>query len=233
MVKSAIRKALFRAEGVLREPEPLVRLTEINQDHLVYTALFAVNRRNAALTVSDAVLSAIWYQFLERDIAIPEPGRRLSRAHSQHHEATPEQLAALAEVELLSGLNDAERDMLIRASVIRRYAPGQTIIVQGSAGATMSIVLAGEVAVLVDGRELARLSRGHIFGEMALLTGAPRMAEIRATAPTRCLEVDREGFRMKFVIILTTMSSVRSRLRKYWQWKGSETFFPQVSHRGM
>jgi small-conductance mechanosensitive channel len=213
MVKSAILTALDRAEEVLREPAPMVRLLRMRQDHLVYAAIFYVNRLNAAFAASDAVLSAVWYQFLERDIEIPAPSRRVFSGERAQRHATPEQLAALGEVALLAGMTEADLDMLIRASVTRRFAAGQTIITKGETGTTMSIVLTGEVAVLVDGRELARLTPGQIFGEMALLTGAPRLAEVRAMVHSRCLEVDREGFRM----VLSLHPEIVERVRRICQ----------------
>ena len=195
-VKSAILTALARAEGVARNPPPLVRLFEMHQDHLIYAAIFYVTRLNQAVTAADAVLSAVWYQFLERDIEIPPPTQRGFAAQHDRRDADPQDLTALAGVELLAGMTEADLAMLARASVIRRYAAGQTVIGQGETGTTMSIVLSGQVAVVAGGQELAKLGPGQIFGEMALLTGAPRLADIRTLAPTRCLEVDREGFRM-------------------------------------
>jgi len=56
--------------------------------------------------------------------------------------------------------------------------------------------------VLADGPEgcqgprtaIAQLGEGHAFGEMALLTGQPRTATIRATADTELLEIAKEDF---------------------------------------
>jgi len=195
-VKSAILTAMARADGVARQPAPAVRLAAIHQDHLVYAAAYSVTRLDAALATADAVLSAVWYQFLEREIAIPLPGQQVFPGRCDQDAPDPQELATLAAVDLLADMSAADVAMLTRASVIRRYAAGQTIISMGDPGTTMSIVLSGQVAVLANGQELAKLGPGKIFGEMALLTGAPRQADIRALAPTRCLEVDREGFRM-------------------------------------
>jgi small-conductance mechanosensitive channel len=195
-VKSAIQTALSRAEGVAKDPPPVVRLHEIQPDRLVYSAAFGVYAFDRRLAAADAVLSGVWYQFLERDIEIPAPTRRVLMDAPDPEWGRPEGIAALADVELLSGMTDADMAMLARASVVRQYAPGQTIMARGEGGTTMSFILSGQVAVLIGAKEVARLSAGQIFGEMALLTGEPRQADIRALEHTRCLEVDREGFRM-------------------------------------
>ncbi len=195
-VKTAIQTALSRAEGVSKIPPPLVRLHEIQADRLIYSAAYTITRFDGRLAAADAVLSGVWYQFLERDIEIPAPTRRVFMDAPDPQRGRPEGLAALGDVELLAGMTDADLEMLARASVVRVFAPGQTIMAKGEGGTTMCFILSGQVAVLIGDREVARLSAGQIFGEMALLTGEPRQADVRAVEQTRCLEVDREGFRM-------------------------------------
>jgi len=195
-VKAAILTALARAEGVVRRPAPAVRLHEIQPDRIMYAASFMVSSFNNRVAANDTVLSAIWYQFLENGIEIPVPTQRVFTEERTTTCVSPEYKDALAGVELLSGMSDADLEMFARASTVRRFAKGQTIMARGDSGTTMSIILAGQVGVYVDSKELARLMPGQIFGEMALLTGEPRKADIRALEPTRCMEVDREGFRM-------------------------------------
>ncbi len=48
------------------------------------------------------------------------------------------------------------------------------------------MTLDGEAAVVIDGTERARLSRGDFFGEVVLI-GEPPTADVLATAPLRCL----------------------------------------------
>ncbi|MGE4535902.1 MAG: cyclic nucleotide-binding domain-containing protein [Desulfovibrio sp.] len=195
-VKSAIQTALTRAEGVLKNPPPRARLHEIQADRVVYAAVYYIRGFHTRLNTADAVLSTVWYQFVERGIEIPPPARRVIMDAPDPDRGHPEGLAALSEVELLSGLTDAEMEMLARVSVIRQFSPDQTIVAKGEQGTTMCFILSGLVAVVIDGKEVARLAAGQIFGEMALLTGEPRQADVRAVEPTRGLEVDREGFRM-------------------------------------
>ncbi|KHK03145.1 mechanosensitive ion channel family protein [Desulfovibrio sp. TomC] len=196
-VKSAILTALRRAEGVLRDPAPAARLQEIQADRIVYVAVYYIAAFNARLASIDAVLSAVWYQFMEQGIPIPPPLRQIVMTKpATQTVASPEQLAALAEVGLLAGMAEADRRLLMRASVSRTFSPGQTVMAKGETGTTMNIILSGLVGVYLNDRELARLSAGQIFGEMALLTGEPRQADVRALEPTVCLVVDREGFRM-------------------------------------
>lgn len=91
---------------------------------------------------------------------------------------------------------DALADIAARVRV-RNVAAGDTAIVQGEPGFEAFLVRSGELEVLVasDGgadRNLARLRPGMLFGEAALLTGAPRNATVRALTPVELLVLDRE-----------------------------------------
>ena len=52
----------------------------------------------------------------------------------------------------------------------------------------------GEVKVLIDGAEVARLQRGAHFGEQALLTNELRNADVIATDEVAVLELSQEDF---------------------------------------
>jgi CRP-like cAMP-binding protein len=43
--------------------------------------------------------------------------------------------------------------------------------------------------------ELARLGPGEVFGEMALMTGEPRTATVRAASPSALLVIDHSALR--------------------------------------
>ena len=57
------------------------------------------------------------------------------------------------------------------------------------------VVLEGEVAVMRDGREVARIESGRFFGEISVLDGGPRTADVVAAAPSRCLAIPRDVVR--------------------------------------
>ncbi len=74
---------------------------------------------------------------------------------------------------------------------------GSTVIQQGAAGSEAYFVARGELEVRRE-REgghivLARLSNGAIFGEMALLSRAPRTGSVVATRPSIVLEVKKDA----------------------------------------
>lgn len=81
------------------------------------------------------------------------------------------------------------------------YPAGSVIFKEKSPGDTLYIIVDGEVviekAMDTDGREfktLAILAGGDFFGEMAVLDGAARFAQARASKDTSLYEVGRQQF---------------------------------------
>jgi CRP/FNR family transcriptional regulator, cyclic AMP receptor protein len=58
---------------------------------------------------------------------------------------------------------------------------------QGEIGTGFFVIVDGAVRVVRDGTEIARLGGGDFFGEMSVIDGMPRIAQVVTTEPTRCL----------------------------------------------
>ena len=74
------------------------------------------------------------------------------------------------------------------------FAAGATVFSQGDAGDRFYLVESGEVAVIRDGSEVARLSTGGYFGEIALVHDVPRTADVRAQSDCTLLALERDEF---------------------------------------
>lgn len=79
------------------------------------------------------------------------------------------------------------------------YLPGERIVMEGEPGDKLFIVFSGEVVVrkqMTGGveRDLACLSSGELFGEMALFDEEPRSASVIALTDAELLALDRELF---------------------------------------
>ena len=74
------------------------------------------------------------------------------------------------------------------------FEPGETIFEQGDVGDRLYVIQRGSVEILRDGERVATLANGEYFGEMALLSNAPRNATVRAAEPTDVLAVAKGDF---------------------------------------
>lgn len=71
-----------------------------------------------------------------------------------------------------------------QAGKLYRFKSGDLVLQEGDEGRQLFLMVSGIVKVVAQGVngqvELARLSRGAIFGEVAFLTGQPRTASVVA-----------------------------------------------------
>jgi small-conductance mechanosensitive channel/CRP-like cAMP-binding protein len=107
-------------------------------------------------------------------------------------------LRCLQQVELFSSLSDSERSVLAESAKHAPFARGEMITKQGASANWLYVLVAGQAEVRVDrngvNSHVATLSAPSFFGEMALMTGAPREATVIAVTEVECLRVDREDF---------------------------------------
>ncbi|MHB1846243.1 MAG: cyclic nucleotide-binding domain-containing protein [Deltaproteobacteria bacterium] len=99
----------------------------------------------------------------------------------------------LPEIPIFSDLEPAAFVELLQQCALRRFPGGEAIVRQGEPGRSFFVVSSGSVRVRRKGElgepiELARLSEGAFFGEMALLSDAPRSASVEADGPVELLE---------------------------------------------
>jgi voltage-gated potassium channel len=85
----------------------------------------------------------------------------------------------------------AEVARLLKVQNCSRGAP---VVRQGQPGDSMFFIADGEVEVHAGAARI-HLRSGQFFGEMALISGAPRNATVVAVAPTRLLRLDVVDFR--------------------------------------
>ena len=91
----------------------------------------------------------------------------------------------------------SKRDLGRISSLAREveYPAGTPILREGEPGGELFIIVEGEVDVRTKARKLATLPAGNYFGEIALITGSPRMASVTTGTPVRALVIEGRDFR--------------------------------------
>jgi flavin reductase (DIM6/NTAB) family NADH-FMN oxidoreductase RutF len=102
----------------------------------------------------------------------------------------------LREAPVFSALPGEVLARLIAAGAERSYLDGEPIVRAGEAGDELYVVLEGSVRVERAGRLVGAFAQGDVFGEIAVLDGGERTADVIASGPARCLAVPRDVVRM-------------------------------------
>lgn len=71
------------------------------------------------------------------------------------------------------------------------FEDGKKVFTQGELGNSFYLVVSGEVRILVENTEVARLGPGQVFGEMAILEEVPRNASAVAAGSTLLFSISR------------------------------------------
>lgn len=108
-------------------------------------------------------------------------------------------ISVLEKVPLFDGLSRKDLEKIAHLVRGRTVRAGELVFKEGDAGDKFYIVQSGSIEILKDkaGSEADRLAMkraGESFGEMALLTDAPRSASARAVEQANLLVVSREQF---------------------------------------
>ena len=101
----------------------------------------------------------------------------------------------LRRVPLFADLDPGELGQIARLFKQRLFAPGETVIKEGSGGAAFFIIESGEAIVSIGGQPRSTLKAGDYFGEIALIDEGTRMATITADTEMHCYGVTFWDFR--------------------------------------
>lgn len=127
---------------------------------------------------------------LEEDLRLAEERAAARKAATKTFD--PEEL--VDRFPLFAGLNHEQREALILHFEPRSAAPGERIICKGEQADGMFFIASGQVEVAVPHRPV-KLAAGDFFGEMALISGEPRSADVTAIDYTRLASLSAKDFR--------------------------------------
>ena len=129
-------------------------------------------------------------------------------------------LSFLRSVPIFESLSDDELSRIADALEVEEFMENQHIITQGEIGDKFFIVVNGEAAVTIerDGEIhlMDVLGQGKYFGEIAMLTKAPRHATVVAKSPkVKCISLESAAFTRLLGPIENILKRNMDNYRKY------------------
>jgi len=210
-VIDVVDTALQSAPIVNVAPEPKAHTIcfDLAKDHRDSYCYYAVRYFLTDLARDDPTSSAVReriYSALRRaqiPLALPAATLFVSQEDGQSERKVQKQVGAvrtaLQRVELFSRLSEGELGILSESARLAPFVQGEVVTRQGAAANWLYVLKSGQVEVRVTApeggeRRVAVLSAPNFFGEMALMTGAPREATVVALTDVECLRIDKDGF---------------------------------------
>ncbi len=123
---------------------------------------------------------------------------------------------------LLVHLSPDQLARLARAGEIESYNPAESIVVEGSLGDALFLILSGQVAVHRGAQTFATLQGGEFFGEMSLVEPAPRSASVTAMSATFLFRLPHDNLRELIsddpnaasILLVQVVKTLSDRLRR-------------------
>jgi len=205
-VQAIMLEALRGSFGVLDEPAPSVVTNAFNERGIEYWVRLFTNEFGRRDRVDGMARDRIFYALARHGVRLPVATHQIRltqlppQAEVPRETVIAERTARLEAAGVLGVLTPDQLRQLASDHEERTFAAHEPIVRQGDSGGSMFIITAGRVTVTVRTAAgqvipVRELTVGDFFGELTLLTGAPRSATVSAETETRVLEVGCEAFR--------------------------------------
>jgi small-conductance mechanosensitive channel len=209
-VIDVVREAICAApiEGVAEEPSPSVICCDFAKDGQDSFGHYAVRYWLTDLSSDDPTSSRVRtriYTALKRaGIPLARPAQTLfvtaqEDAAMQDERRKERRVHAIERVDLFHSLTADERDFVADHLQYAPFAAGETVTKQGAVAHFLYVLCAGKVEIRrrMDpggpARTVATIEAPNFFGEMGLMTGEPRTADVVAVTDVECYRLDKEG----------------------------------------
>jgi small-conductance mechanosensitive channel/CRP-like cAMP-binding protein len=196
-----LSQAAAHVDGVARDLPCFARVAAFADSAVIYEIKYHTRDYSERDRIDADIRKAVWYALQRNKIAFATPIRAYQQytpPEVQHAISADNVLERLGEVDILSPLSAEAREAIAAATRIHFYSTGETILRHGSAGDSMFVVHSGTASVRLPDdsqagwHEVAQLMPGMVFGEMALLTGETRTADVVALADMTALEIGKD-----------------------------------------
>jgi small-conductance mechanosensitive channel/CRP-like cAMP-binding protein len=197
--REVLEDAVRDMKGLASHPPPQAVLERFADFAVYYDLRYWLEDYARYVEIDSEVRQRVWYALSRERIPFAYP---VIRQHQ--YAAGPLRLpdtaspvrAVIEASDVFRPLSPVERETLAAGARLLRFNGGETVVREGDAGESMFLLAEGRVGVSAHGRSdesqrVALLESGSAFGEISLLTGAPRLATVRTLEESVLVEIDK------------------------------------------
>ncbi|NNF66449.1 MAG: mechanosensitive ion channel [Gammaproteobacteria bacterium] len=197
--ENILQSAIHATEGLAPQRHD-VRITGFHERGVVYQIRFWVNDYTDKVRLRHRLAANVLEFLSQAGISIPYAQHEivLTRQRKPRKERRINARRLLSRVSWLEMLTEEELDQLALVAIEHEYDAGRPIVQQGETGSSLFVLVEGVLEVFAanetGGQDLVgKIQPGQAFGEMSLLTGAERVATVKAVTDAYVLEIRREN----------------------------------------
>jgi small-conductance mechanosensitive channel len=193
---NVLTQAASNVDGVSTQVPAYARVGGFGDSSVLYEIKYHMSDYSHRDRIDADIRKAVWYALRRNGLPIPFPIRthmEYAPPAARNQPAAGEIADRLSRIDLLSAVTPTGLETIAAATRVHTFAKGETILRHGTAGDSMFVVHTGVVSVRAADAEVARLGEGDVFGEMALLTGENRAADVVAMSDVTVLEITKDA----------------------------------------
>ncbi len=99
---------------------------------------------------------------------------------------TKQIITLLQKTPIFANTSEKSLESMIKSAVEKTVPAGDKVVQEGQGGVGFYLILDGKAEVIKDGQKLAELETGNFFGELSVIDGQPRTADVVAVTETKC-----------------------------------------------
>lgn len=202
-VRRVLLSGMNHVHEVLTEPPPQIFTQEFSERGVCYTIRYFIDQFQDCEIIDSTVRERMWYAMERANLNIPVPRRQIDLRQTQPDVLEPTEDASgstvrlFEQVSLFASLPSEGLKELAAKARRKLYTSEEVIVRQGDCTTEMYVLESGHVRIEVRDASgtvqlVGRLGRGDFFGELSLMTGEVRTADVVAEQEAMVLVLDRE-----------------------------------------
>ncbi len=206
ILNSAVISATHSERRPLGSPAPETLISNASSDGVEYWIRYWVNPSQDSYDAATHLVYASCLEHLGKagiSLARPQEDIYLTKQTKSQFglKNLEDRIEFLQRIELFEELDGKDTEFLANQLQIREFKGEKSLVKAGDEGTSMFLVAEGTLRVVsqeengVNPISLGHLNPGDFFGEMSLLTGAPRSATVIASEDCVTFEIGKESIK--------------------------------------